>query len=324
MSNLPITQLMSDLEKITKDRTFMGRYRGQVNRVFNAELKVAVEREHLLAQVMDSSLDTKKKLHLCSIESLARVLPIAARSGLSLDPQLGHLYLIPYGKEATVKLGYKGILHLAHQSSTLLSLNCQLRYEGDTYEETHTSAGPDFIFKPKRGKARGEIWGSFCHATFQTDMGKASYLEYVSIDEAMAVAADTPAWRYFKGQMVRKFNIRRGSTYWPKDNVLAEMAAVMDEFDDKIDFETKAESSQPSDQYVIITDDQYMTLHTQIYDFLYSRNETTAEAGTLTWEERLADKYTCSGIKNLPSDLFDDAMRATQERMTAIEEKDTA
>ena len=321
-ARLPASQLLDNVTTLTKNRKFIGAYRGQINKVFNTELAVATERQHLLTLITNATLDSKNKLDQCRPDLLAKVLPDAARTGLSLDPNLGHLYVYPYSGVPAVKVGYKGIMHLAYLSSTLKQLNVQLVRANDHYEETHTSAGPDFVFKPARGK-QGDIVGCFVHAIFTIDGKESSYLEYVYADEVQKYYGSSPAWTGFKGQMVRKFTIRRASVYWPKDKILNEMVAVMDEFDDKVDFGEVSKPEPADEGYVCISEEQRMELYAMVFDFNYARfneDDEKAKKTTENWMERLAEKFTVPTIASLPQDMYDEAKQATVERIKKVEE----
>ena len=73
----------------------------------------------------------------------------AGQLGLELGGPLGQAYLIPYGKDATFVLGYKGVVALAFRSSLLSSLRPVRVRAGDTFEVVEGSE-PKIVHIPKR------------------------------------------------------------------------------------------------------------------------------------------------------------------------------
>jgi recombination protein RecT len=66
---------------------------------------------------------------------------LTAQLGLEPGP-LGHAYLVPYKKECTFILGYKGMIELARRSDRLGSIRAATVYEGDEFDYYETQSGP--------------------------------------------------------------------------------------------------------------------------------------------------------------------------------------
>lgn len=64
-------------------------------------------------------------------QSLFVALAQAAHLGLSPDQQLGHFYLIPYGKEIQAQVGYRGLVFLAQQSDQVAEVNAMVIYRAE-------------------------------------------------------------------------------------------------------------------------------------------------------------------------------------------------
>lgn len=77
-------------------------------------------------------------LQECSDESLVAALLLSAQMRLEPGP-LGHVYLVPYGKECTWILGYTGILELARRSERCASLRAHIVWDCDVYERPRDS-----------------------------------------------------------------------------------------------------------------------------------------------------------------------------------------
>ena len=83
----------------------------------------------------------------CSAKSINSCLLAIAEYGLSLSMQ--EVYLIPYGNELTLQLGYKGLISLAYQSGDVKSINSETVHQGDEFNVTLGSSNcivhcPDF------------------------------------------------------------------------------------------------------------------------------------------------------------------------------------
>lgn len=83
-----------------------------------------------LARIALTELRMIPKLRECSPESFLKCLMVSAQLGLE-PGLLGHVYFIPYGQEATVIVGYKGMLDLARRSGQILSIEPRIIYEND-------------------------------------------------------------------------------------------------------------------------------------------------------------------------------------------------
>lgn len=76
------------------------------------------------------------KLAQCEPQSLLGSMMVAAQLGVEVGGHLGQAYLVPYKRECTLILGYKGILALARRSGTIVSIVARAVHERDefTYE----------------------------------------------------------------------------------------------------------------------------------------------------------------------------------------------
>lgn len=104
----------------------------------------------------------------------------AGQMGLELGAPLGQAYLIPFGKEATFVLGYKGAVNLAFRSTLLASIPVNRVREGDHFEVVE---GTDrrIVHKPKRN-SRGKVTDYYVTATL-TNGGRD--FETFTFDEAV-------------------------------------------------------------------------------------------------------------------------------------------
>jgi recombination protein RecT len=76
---------------------------------------------------------TNPALNRCTPTSIVSALLSVATSGLSVDPNLGHAYFVPYGESVQLQIGYKGYIQLAHRAGWMVKSFPV--YDVDTYTE---------------------------------------------------------------------------------------------------------------------------------------------------------------------------------------------
>ena len=86
-----------------------------------------------MCRIALTTLRMTPKLQNCDPYSFLGALFQCAQLGL--EPNIdGQAYIIPYGKEATFQVGYKGFIELFYRHSAALSLSMQTVYEHDEFE----------------------------------------------------------------------------------------------------------------------------------------------------------------------------------------------
>src|SRR5690606_22786403 len=97
------------------------------------------------ARIVLTQIRTTPKLLECDQQSLLAAIMLSAQLGLEPGP-LGHAYIVPYGREATFIIGYKGYLDLMWRSGKLLSLAVPEVCENDGFDFEY---GLDARLRPK-------------------------------------------------------------------------------------------------------------------------------------------------------------------------------
>ncbi len=93
----------------------------------------------------------------CSTESLLAGLLLSAQVGLEPGP-LGHVYLVPFGRECSWILGYTGIIELARRSGAVADLSSELVWDCDVYERPwRNQTGVHFEYRPGEPSKRTEV-----------------------------------------------------------------------------------------------------------------------------------------------------------------------
>jgi recombination protein RecT len=188
------------------------------------------------ALVAMTTVRNNEKLLQCTPQSLVTAIIMAAQRGLSLDPTLGHAYLVPYwnrdalGKgrgafEAQYQTGYQGKIHLAKRDGDVV-IDSFIVYENDHFEITRTSSGYDFEHKPTPlNKDPGDAVGYVARAllpdgrTLFEVMRKAD-VEKIRQSVKARFKKDTPAWAEWYDEQARGKAINRLAKYLPQSPLL--------------------------------------------------------------------------------------------------------
>jgi recombination protein RecT len=77
-----------------------------------------------------------KRLTNCTQQSLLGALMLSAQLGLEPGGPLGQAYLVPFGRDVTFIVGYRGLIDLARRSGAVSSIYAEAVYEGDEFTWT--------------------------------------------------------------------------------------------------------------------------------------------------------------------------------------------
>ncbi len=117
-----------------------------------------------VAMVAFAHVQSTPALQKCSVKSVVTAVVEAAKLGLTVDGVLGHAYLVPYGGQAKMLIGYRGIAHLAYQSGKITRIHADNIHAADSY---HYAEGVEVEFRHRRaplGEDRGDMIGVYAIA----------------------------------------------------------------------------------------------------------------------------------------------------------------
>jgi len=185
--------------------------------------------EHMRADRMTrialTAMTRTPKLQDCTPESFFRCLLDLSSWGLEPDGRRAHL--IPYGKECTLILDYKGIVELCYRSGTVHNIHADVVREGDAFEvslgkvTTHTPWA--FLPKDERAKDAGDIIAAYCIV----EMKDATKFEVMTRDEIDTIkkrsrAGSSGPWVTDFAEMAKKTVFRRASKWLPISSEVVE------------------------------------------------------------------------------------------------------
>jgi recombination protein RecT len=170
-------------------------------------------------------LDKVPKLLQCSPQSFG--LAVMALAELGLEPILGQAYVIPYGQQATVQIGYQGMIDLALRSSRVFNIYADVVREGDEFIVTYGTNRSIHHLKI------GERDAPLTHAYAVADIGHGrETFEVLHRDDILkrrsvsktANFNDSP-WNEWEEEMWKKTAVRYLYKYLPKS---AQMSAAVE------------------------------------------------------------------------------------------------
>lgn len=98
-------------------------------------------------RVVLTALRLNPDLAACSQASILGAMMTAAQLGLEPNTPMGLAYLIPYRRECTLQLGYKGLIELARRSKRITQVQAHAVYEGDEFD-FELGLHPDIKHRP--------------------------------------------------------------------------------------------------------------------------------------------------------------------------------
>lgn len=187
-------------------------------------------------------------LQSCSIESVLEAVSNISQTNLTLNPVLKYAYLIPRKGKCVLEPGYQGLIKLATDSDSIISINVQLVYEGDDCEIDLASDKKILKHVPYllTGKEKGKILFGYSSALLK---GGSIHVEIMSIKQILDVREYSESYKHYKSkkekgewastvwesdapEMCRKTIVKRHFKYLPKsENKYLEKAIELDNED---------------------------------------------------------------------------------------------
>lgn len=149
-----------------------------------------------------------KDLQACDPMSLVGAVMQAAQLGLEFGSTLGHAYLIPYGNQATMQVGYRGLMHLARRGGDIKRFEARAVHEGDLFEYEY-GTNPHIKHVPS-GKSGQKLAFVYAVATFsdgQYQFDVMSVEEVEDVRKKYSKASST--WQKSYDEMAKKTVVKR-------------------------------------------------------------------------------------------------------------------
>ena len=188
-----------------------------------------------LVRVAITAMQENTKLWGCSDRSLVASILQSCQLGLEPDGVLGHAYLIPYAGRATLQIGYRGLIELAHRSGRVSGISAEVVHEKDEFEITLGTERkirhiPNHEARDK-DPGMANIRGVYAVVQFKDGYQDFEYLTFEMVEDikSNSKAKDDGPWVTHWVEMARKTAIRKLAKRLPLSPEMTR-AAVMDEY----------------------------------------------------------------------------------------------
>jgi recombination protein RecT len=152
-------------------------------------------------------------LEMCSPASFLGAMMVSAQLGLEPGPS-GHCYFVPFGKECTLIIGYRGYILLAWRSSQI-KIDAYEIFDNDEFDFDVATDKAHHRWDIK--KDRGSFVGVWAKATFPNGMTSIRVMSLKEVEEhrAKSKAKDGTAWVEHYRPMCLKTVTRVMAAYLP-------------------------------------------------------------------------------------------------------------
>lgn len=175
------------IKQMLEEPAMVSRFRQVLPRHLNPERMLRV-----LAQCVHKT----PKLAACDPMTLLGAMQACASLGLEPNTPLGHAYLIPFGTDVQLIIGYRGYIDLARRSGNMVSIHADVVYEGDDFDFFYGSG--QYLKHRPRGN-RGNPLEAYAYAKL-TDGEAFEVLPYTLV---LRVRDNSQGYKYAKGDAER-------------------------------------------------------------------------------------------------------------------------
>jgi recombination protein RecT len=209
--------MSTEIKEVSKEKTTVKEHIN--SEAFREKLRVALPK-HLtperFAGVALTQINTNPGLLNCTQESLFKCLLQLGQIGLEPDGRRAHL--VPFGKECTLLIDYKGLVELALRNGDVARIHADVVYESEV------EAG-DFIYNrgrvEKHNKSlmpnRGNVVAAYAEVEFLNGSAKAEVMTHEEIEaiRTEAKSANSMPWTKHWNEMAKKTVFRRLAKWLP-------------------------------------------------------------------------------------------------------------
>lgn len=173
----------------------------------------------------------------CSAESFLGAVMHTAQLGLEPGP-IGLVYLVPYKREVTLIVGYRGYVELAYRSGLVRDVVAELVYDGDFFQVVKGTS-PKIMHTEDSAPGEREIVAAYAVARLKTG-GTVSKVIYPDDWEKARQASqlgrkNEGLWADHKPDMIRKTALCLLEPWLPKTPALVEAFTVDEQPAERLD-----------------------------------------------------------------------------------------
>lgn len=181
-----------------------------------------------MARVVLTEMRRVPALANCDKRSLMGAIITCSQLGLEPGNSLGHAYLIPFGKEVTLVVGYRGLIDLARRSGQIISISARAVYANDKFSFSY-GLNETVEHTPADGE-RGELAHVYAVARLRDGGVQFEVMSRIDIEKirAQSKAGKSGPWISHYDEMAKKTVVRRLFKYLPV-SIEIQRAVTIDE-----------------------------------------------------------------------------------------------
>lgn len=204
MSQILQTQETKSLTPIQKVSITLGKFREKLIKALPKNRDVDQEIGSVIATVACSPA-----LQKCTPESIAMAAYDAATLGLPVN-KLGLAYLVPYGNEAKLQIGYRGYIQLVIESGFVLDVSAECVYENDHFKY-FLGSNPRIEHEPNIKTIKGKFIAVYATARLTSGLLKHVVMSKEQIDHirSKSRSSSNGPWVTDHDEMAKKSVIKR-------------------------------------------------------------------------------------------------------------------
>jgi len=164
---------------------------------------------------------TDGNIQECSPASILSAAMKACELGLDPCGARGHCYLIPYKKQCTLQVSYKGMLELAFRSGAFVAIEARTIHEGDHYRLAYNPE-PIFEHVPKGATDGLSLTHAYAYGRLKTGGLVIEVLTRGQIEDVRRTAQSDKVWGPFYCEQAKKTAIKKLLKRQPSSVELAE------------------------------------------------------------------------------------------------------
>jgi recombination protein RecT len=170
------------------------------------------------------------KLAQCDKTSFLLACLQSARLGLVPNDGLGKAWLIPYGRQAQLQLGYQGMLELARRSGEISMVYAATVHEHDDVFEYELGLEPKLRHVPTTQPEKGDLTHAYAVAHLKDGGRQFVVLGRAELDKVKnSVKGKGGPWENFFSSMCMKTCIRRLAKWLPLSSGFARAVFLEDQ-----------------------------------------------------------------------------------------------
>jgi len=169
-----------------------------------------------MARIVTTEVRKVPQLLNCNPKSLFGAVIQASQLGLEPGSALGQCYLVPYGKDVNLIIGYRGMLDLARRSGNIISIEARAVYEHDEFSYSF-GLEPDLKHTPYQGANKGELTHVYTVARLKGGGLQWEVMTRAEVEDIrkQSKAANSGPWVTHFDEMAKKTVIRRLFKFLP-------------------------------------------------------------------------------------------------------------